>query len=348
MALATMTPMQRIDAVLAGDVPDRVPFLITSREFGLHYAGYRHCQAYEDPDLYVSSQLRLLEDFGLDGVWDIWCTPAVDEALGATMDIPDDDPPWICEPAINEMSDLAKLTRVDPETAGRMPYLLDVVSRLKQAVGPDVPVIAWASPPFRTACMIRGNTQLYLDIYDDPGFVKDLLEFTTENCTAYGKALVDAGADIIATSNPVANFECISLQAFTEFAHPYSVRMFDAVKQHGAKAVNFHTCGNWDDRYDFCIESVDIIHCDQVDLADFCAKYSGDVVVMGNVKSVATLLQSTPEAVREEALGCLKAGAPGGRYILSNDCAVPRDTPPENVMAMHDALGEAGVYPLRP
>ncbi len=338
--------MERIAAVCNAEIPDRVPFLLTSREFGIKYSGFKHSQAYEQPQIYIDSQLRVLEDFQADGVWDIWCTPAVDEALGATMDIPEDDPPWIAEPCVRERSDLAKLKRIDPEKDGRMPYLLDVVRRLKEAVGDEVPVIAWASPPFRTACMIRGNTELYLDLFDDPDFVKDLLEVTCEACTAYGKALVDAGADMIATSNPVANFDCISLDHFKEFAHPYSKRMFGDLKAYGAKWVNFHTCGRWNDRYDLCVENVDIIHCDQVDLKDFKAQHADAVAIMGNVKSVSTLLQGTEEQVREEALSCLHSGAPDGRYILSNDCAVPRDTSPSNLRAMRDVLAEYGNYPL--
>jgi uroporphyrinogen decarboxylase len=341
-----MTPMERLLAVGCGAVPDRVPFLITSREFGMRYAGKRMSEAYENPRAYVESQLRLLDDFEVDGVWDIWCTPAVDEALGATMEIPDDDPPWIEQPCVRERADLAKLKSIDPQRDGRMPYLLDVVRRLKDAVGPDIPVIAWASPPFRTACMIRGNTELYMDIFDDPAFVKELLEVATEACTAYGKALVDAGADIVATSNPVANFDCVSLDHFREFAHPYSKRMFGAIKAHGAKLINFHTCGRWDDRYDLCCENADIIHCDKVDLKDFKRRYADRVTIMGNVKSVETLLQGTVETVKQETLRCLTNGAPGGRYILSNDCAVPRDTPPANVRAMREVLRDYGGYPL--
>ncbi len=346
MGQATMTPMERVMAVRNGEMPDRVPFLITSREFGIRYAGVKHAQAYEDPDLYVDSQLKLLEDFRTDGVWDIWCTPAVDEALGAVMEIPEDDPPWIAEPCVHERKDLAKLKRIDPEKDGRMPYLLSIVHKLKEAVGADVPVIAWASPPFRTACMIRGNTELYMDIFDDPEFVKDLLEITCEACTAYGKALVDAGADVISTSNPVANYDCISLEHFQEFAHPYSKRMYGDLKSHGAKVINFHTCGRWDDRYDLCVENVDIIHCDQVDLKEFKSRYADRVAIMGNVKSVVTLLQGAEESVRDETLECLRNAAPGGRYIMSNDCAVPRDTDPANVRAMREVLREYGDYPL--
>ena len=347
MATKKMTPMERMSAVFKKQQPDRVPFLITSREFGIRYSGHKHHEAYENPQMYIESQLKILEDFEADGVWDIWCTPAVDAAIGAKMEFPDDDPPWIHAPVLNERSDLSKLKPVDPLTDGYMPYLLDVVRGLKKAVGPDVPVIAWASPPFRTGCMIRGNTTLYLDIYDDPIFVKDLMEFTLANCTAYGKALIDAGADIITTSNPVANYECISLEAFKEFAHPYSVRMFKALKAHGAMGINFHTCGNWNDRYDLCVEGVDMLHVDKVDLATFCPKYAKDVVVMGNVRSVDNMLRGTPESVRQEAIECIKKGAPSMRYVMSNDCAVPRDSSPANVKAMRDVVREFGDYPLK-
>lgn len=347
MGQSSMTQMERVMAVCRGETPDKVPLLLTSREFGIRYAGLKHHQAYENPKLYIDSQIKLMEDFCLDAVWDIWCTPAVDEALGAEMEIPDDDPPWISNPCLSEHGDISKLRSVDPQKDGRMPYMLDVVSQLKETVGPDVPVVAWASPPFRTACMIRGNTELYLDIFDDPQFVKDLLEITCEACTAYGKALIDAGADIIATSNPVANLDCISLDHFKEFAHPYSKRMFGALKEHGAKAINFHTCGTWDDRYDLCCENVDIIHCDQVEIGKFKADYSDRVAIMGNVNSVVTLLQGTPDEIRVEALNCLKKAAEGGRYILSNDCAVPRDTSPENVQVLTDVVKEFGSYPLQ-
>lgn len=344
MAMSEMTPMERLMAVCRHDVPDRLPLVLASREFGLKYFGVKHEVAYRDPDVYVQSQLKLLRDFRLDAVWDIWCTPAVDEAMGARMEIPEDDPPWIEAPCVSSPDDLPNLRRVDPWKDGRMPYLLDVVGKLRKAVGPQVPIIAWASPPFRTACMIRGNTQLYMDMVDNPPFVKDLVEITTENCTAYGKALIEAGADIIATSNPVANMDCISLSHFKEFAHPYTKRMFAELKKAGAKAINFHTCGRWDDRYDLCCENADILHCDRVVIGDFKRAYGDRIVPMGNVKSVATLLQGTPEQVRDETRACIEAAAPGGGYILSADCAVPRDTPPQNVQVLTDLVEEMGTY----
>lgn len=335
-------------AIVNKQLPDRVPFLLTSREFGIKYAGGKYARCYADPDFYVESQLKLMRDFELDGVWDIWCTPAVDEALGAHMEVPEDNPPWITDPFLVERSDIAKLQPVDPLRDGRMPYLLDVVKRLKKAAGPDVPVIAWVSPAFRTACMLRGSASLYMDLYDDPQFVKELLAITYQSCVAYGKALVAAGADIICSSNPVANMDCISRKHYAEFVHPYNQRLFGELKSAGARAILFHTCGRWDDRYDLVTsENVDILHVDRVEVQDFKAKWGDRVVVMGNVKSVFTLLQGTAAQVRQETLDCLRKAAPGGRYIASADCALPRDTSAENVRAMYEVIREYRDYPLQ-
>jgi uroporphyrinogen decarboxylase len=113
-------------------------------------------------------------------------------------------------------------------------------------------------------------------------------------------------------------------------------------------AVNFHTCGRWDDRYDMvCDENVDMIHCDRVDLESFKAEYADRVVIVGNVNTIQTLLQGTAAQVREETIDCLKKGAPGGRYIVSADCATPRDTDPANIAAMAEAVEQYADYPLR-
>lgn len=343
-----MTSLERVLAVCNHVTPDRVPFILCSRVFGLKQAGLLYEQCYQDPDLYVNSQLKLLKEYNLDAVWDIWCTPAVDDALGAPMVVPQDDPPWVPKACLNKPEDLANLkTPIDPTKDGHMPYLLEVTRRLKKAVGPDVPVISWISQPFRTACMLRGSAELYLDLFDDPQFIKNLLDISLEALTVYGKALIDAGADIICTSNPVANMDCISRKHFEEFSHPYTKKLFGDLKAYGAKAIMYHTCGKWDDRFDLIAdENVDIAHHDKVDIKEWKEKNSDKMVSMGNVRAVTTLLQGSEEKVRIETLECLKKGVPGGRYIISADCEVPRDTPAANIRAMAETVQKHGKYPF--
>jgi uroporphyrinogen-III decarboxylase len=59
---------------------------------------------------------------------------------------------------------------------------------------------------------------------------------------------------------------------------------------------------------------------------------------------VDTLLLGTPEQVASEASACIDKAAKGGGFILSADCAVPRDVPGENLQAMVKAGLSTGVY----
>lgn len=340
-----MTSIERILAVCTGKIPDRVPFLLASREFSSRQAGMSLLECYTQADRYVDSQVRLVNEFGLDGVYDIWCTPAVDELLGAKLEFLSNDSASIPNGSVTCLNDVRMLPKVDPRREGRAPYLLDVVRRLKKAVGDSVAVIAWASSPFRTASMLRGVTDFYRDLKRDPTFARALLDAVYGPCAAYGKALVEAGADIVCSSNPGANMQCISRPYYEEFSHPYTREMFKEIKHHGAKAVMFHTCGKWDDRLDLVVnENIDIIHCDRVDIAGFKARHSGSTVLMGNLRAVEVLLQGTEETVEQAASECLAQGKEGGRYILSADCSVPRDTPAGNVRAMARAVKKYGSY----
>jgi uroporphyrinogen decarboxylase len=340
-----MTPKERILAVCQGRLPDRVPLVLMSREFSLKYTGIRFADVYENPDLYIQAQVKVLQDFELDCVFDLVGVPAVDEFLGAQLVLPDDDPPWIGEPCVKTRKDLEKFGRVDPETDGRMPYLLDLIANLRRQVGPDIPVLAWASLPFRTACMLRGNGELYKDFYRDPEFVKDIIEASYEPCLAYGKALVDAGADMIYITNPTASADCISREHYEEFAHASSRKMHRALKEHGAEVVFFHPCGRWEDRLDLLFDlEVDVLHFDNLDVASFKSEYDGKSVYMGNVHSIDTLLSGTTTDVENETLDCLRDGAPGGGYILGANCAVPKDTDPAHVRAMAEGIRHHGQY----
>jgi hypothetical protein len=55
-------------------------------------------------------------------------------------------------------------------------------------------------------------------------------------------------------------------------------------------------------------------------------------------------LNGTATEVYEEAKQCVLDGKPGGRYILGSACAMPRFTPPENILAAKAAAVDFGGY----
>ena len=54
----------------------------------------------------------------------------------------------------------------------------------------------------------------------------------------------------------------------------------------------------------------------------------------------------TPEEVKSEAIKTMKTLGPGGGYILAPTHYLQADVPPENVIALRDAVLEFGKYPL--
>jgi uroporphyrinogen decarboxylase len=75
-----------------------------------------------------------------------------------------------------------------------------------------------------------------------------------------------------------------------------------------------------------------------VDLADARRRTKGRVFLKGNVDPVNTMLRGTRDDALAAARRCLSVAAPGGGYILSTACAVAPRTPPENVLALREAV----------
>ena len=57
-------------------------------------------------------------------------------------------------------------------------------------------------------------------------------------------------------------------------------------------------------------------------------------MILGNLDPVAVLRNGTPAGVTTGVAECHRAA--GSRFIVGAGCEVPRDTPPENLLAMRD------------
>jgi uroporphyrinogen decarboxylase len=79
-----------------------------------------------------------------------------------------------------------------------------------------------------------------------------------------------------------------------------------------------------------------------VDLPQAAEKAPEDVVLIGNLSPTGTLLNGTPDAVREEVRALLEAMAPYPNFVLSTGCDLPPETPLENIEAFMEAGRAAG------
>ncbi|MBI2315864.1 MAG: uroporphyrinogen decarboxylase family protein [Betaproteobacteria bacterium] len=343
-----MTSRERLYTAMALKEPDRVPILPNTRAFGVHDLGYTLEDCFKDGKKYVRSQVRMVTDYANDAVWSMYEMP-VERALGQKMSTPSDDQPSPLAPLLNSPEDLANLPKnLVLKGKGWTDYLLDITKGLKKSVGDEVPVMGFVPSPFRQACILRGTENLYMDMYENPGFVKELLEYLIEPSNQFVELQAEVGADIIFCGCPVAGRSCISREFYEEFVHPNHVEVFDYWKNTLDLKILFHPCGDWSDRFDLVVEEApDIIHVDKIDLAWLKKAYGGKVCINGKVGTTSTLLLGTPEQVKQEAKECIAKAAAGGGFALGADCGVPRDTPAANMHAMTEAVMEAGSYPFK-
>lgn len=337
--MANLTKKELLEKALNHEETQHVPVLPVTNVVCMKLNGKRFSDGVIDARVYAESELECYHKFGFDGVTGIMPLEAVGEALGSKLRYYEDDVPSIYDHVLKEQSDLKRLIHEnrDVKEHYRLRYLCEIISELRKGVGPDGNVIAHSHSVFRLAGMLRGISNLYMDMVTDPEFVKELQEFCLPRCIDMALELVRAGANVIYITNPIANMDCISKESYRTIVHPFTKKLFKAIKDTGVKLF-FHPCGRWTDRYDLLIEEgADAFHVDKVDLTWLKETYGDKVTIMGNVKTSTTMLLGTPDDVRKEALECIDKAGKNGGYILSADCVIPRDTPAENLRALVDA-----------
>jgi uroporphyrinogen decarboxylase len=99
------------------------------------------------------------------------------------------------------------------------------------------------------------------------------------------------------------------------------------------------------------IESgIDILNPVQVSAANMNTRelkrlYGKDIAFWGGgVDTQRVLPRGTPTEVRDEVRRRIEDLAPGGGYVFNTVHNIQADVPPENIMAMWEALQEFGVY----
>ena len=82
-----------------------------------------------------------------------------------------------------------------------------------------------------------------------------------------------------------------------------------------------------------------------MDAAAIKQEYGQELIFWGaGVDTQGTLPRGTPQQVKDEVRRNIEILAPGGGYVFNTVHNIQADVPPENVLAMWEALQEYGVY----
>jgi uroporphyrinogen decarboxylase len=247
---------------------------------------------------------------------------------------------------LKEPSDLKGLKIPDPLSEWHFETLSRAVDRFKGKRA----IVFRAQDSYSIPRYLRGVEAALTDFILNPQLLRDLVEIAIEYNSALASRAIALGADAIFMSDDYADNRgpMMSPRHFHEFLFPGLSRVVEAIHAAGAPAIK-HTDGNvkpiLDDLLASGIDCLDPLDpLGGMDLADMKTRVAGRVCLKGNVNIGGPLSLGSPDEVRAETLACLRAGMPGGGYILSTSNSVMASVKPQNYVAMLHTLREFGSY----
>jgi len=195
---------------------------------------------------------------------------------------------------------------------------------------------------YERAWTLRGMTNLMIDFYDHPSFVRELLHLIADyNIAQIGKAL-QYDIDAIYFGDDWGQQRGLQMgpALWYEFIYPELKRMYSVAKDAG-KYVFIHSCGDVDELFDDLVNiGVNCFNPFQPEVMDIhvlMERYKGRLAFHGGLSTQKTLPYGTPQMVREETKKLIKLGSKGG-YIFAPAHSVEGDVPLANMLAFMDEL----------
>jgi len=139
----------------------------------------------------------------------------------------------------------------------------------------------------------------------------------------------------------------ISPAMYREFFKPRHKLMWNRAKELAAVRVMLHSCGGirelLPDLIDAGLEAVNPVQisCSKMDARELKAEFGKDVTFWGGgIETQHILPHATPEVVRDHVKGQVSILSPGGGFVFQQVHNILANVPPENVVAMLDAVND--------
>lgn len=161
------------------------------------------------------------------------------------------------------------------------------------------------------------------------------MQFVTDEIIKFARAQIDAGADIIAISDPSGTGEILGPKLFEEYTVKYNNMIWDALQKETMGKI-MHICGQMKNVY----PQAELIHSDVLSF-DSCVsmrearEHLKKHALMGNV-STWTLEFGQPEKVEQLAVKCWRDGS----NIISPACGLGTKSPLTNIQAIRHGIME--------
>ena len=330
-----MTGKQRFYNYINGKSVDRVPNFNIAIHFAAKYAGIPFGQFCADYRKIVYANLKTSEAFRFDAL-NLMCDPYREVAdFGGVFEYSDEDMPKYVQPFLQSRKDIGRLKAFDPSQAKRSLDRLEAIALAKKLAGDEYVIYGEIDGPLAVGVLLRGMADFFMDMFDEPDFIREIFEIVTEVNIRTIKAQKQAGAEMIVMGEAAASQ--ISAQMYEELVFEYDKRIVDAIVQEGM-IPRLHICGNNTHLLEYFPRlGVKIVDLDwMVDIDHALKVFDDDMFVSGNLDPVGVYLEGDRKLVREKVAELLNKN--DRRIIISSGCEIAENAPHENVYEQYLAL----------
>ena len=214
----------------------------------------------------------------------------------------------------------------------------------------------WLLFPLERAFAMQGMDVFLMNMALYPDFAEALLRKIAELCKELmGPFLAALGdnVDIIKIGDDIGTQDSLlmSPKMYRNILKPIHADFIQFIKERTSAKVFFHTDGDvFQLIKDFIEIGVDILNPIQTsagkmaNLAELKQRFGKEIVLCGGIDTHRVLPHGTPDEVRQEVKRVIDILGPDGGYMVASVHTIMNDVPPENVLAMVDAVEEYGRY----
>lgn len=305
-----MTKRQRIETVLAGEVPDKIPISLW------YHFGTQH----EPGDIIARLALEFFRYYDLD-----W--------LKVMNDYPYPLPEGL--ETIESESDLNKIISfnlIPPGWTEQLKAIKKIDRELKQsAFFVDTIFDSWTT--FQR--MAGENTKILLKKH--PKKVLLALENITNNLELYAQESLRSGSNGIFLS-VAADKNLFDRESFNTFVRPFNIKLLSSIKNDNLMNIA-HIHGNnvhFDQILDYPVQIFNWFDraVETPNLSDIKQEISG--IVMGGIDHSILHSLSVPR-IRKHVHEAIKLGGTE-RFLMSGGCSISTDTPSDHINATVEAI----------
>ncbi|MBI9046488.1 MAG: uroporphyrinogen decarboxylase family protein [Anaerolineaceae bacterium] len=343
-----LTSVERVKTVLNGGIPDRVPvdlhnFMMAAQDSGLSFPEY-----FQNGEAMAEGQINAWKTYGHDVLLLENGTVALAEACGCEVEYQEGSAPVLISPAIKSLDDVDKLVTPDPYKAHPLIENLKATKIVSREIGDQAYIMGRADQgPFSLASMLIGlqNFLFAIALPENRDKLIKLFDFCLEVVYQYTLAQSEQGAHMTSIGESLSGPDVCSPKVYKEYEWGYAKQLIDRLKAKGFPLA-YHICGNATRIVpDMAATGAAVLELDyKCDLPAIKQAVLGKTTILGVIDPSGVLALGNPELVIQKVREELDILAPGGGLILGPGCALPPQTPSENIHAMIETTHRYGCY----